>query len=140
MEVANKQISNHPIIYTSIEKALQLIGLALFIIGFMGISGAFPGANMGWSALVLASDGFLLQFVAMNLIKKECLTKRNLLRIHLLGLAVFATYAISILGGLGGAGILSNYQVRVGIVVSSFLAIILAGIWCKFLAKNSQKR
>lgn len=109
------------------RRPISAINLAIFIIACMGISGAFPGAKMGWASLGLVSSGLFLHFYALNISK----VPSSATCVHLMTLAIIAT-----LGALGGANILSAKQVGIAALVYTFNKNLL---WCCLPKSKTEK-
>lgn len=101
--------------------------IAFYVITYMGMMGTFPGsAALGWTA-----TGFGGAFLAIGLLKYsfgpgfEAQKK-----ISLLTTALISTTMIAV-GIFGGLGMLSMYQMAVGILVAQVVAIPLqCGLCC----------
>ncbi len=97
--------------------------LALFIIGCIGASGAFPGSmSIGWTAVGVGSGLAVLSVCAGNLRGRK---------LKVLTSALMAATLITV-GALGGAGILSATQVSWAIVGTVLVSIPIRYGICRY--------
>lgn len=83
-----------------------VMNLALFIIGCVGASGAFPGATIGWVTAGLGTGSLIFDFLSGRCVRRcPSLTLNSIL-----------TMVFVIVGVLGGVGILGAKQVGWGII------------------------
>lgn len=102
-----------PNTYCWLTQGLSFItSLALFIIGYAALTGAFPGAALPWVTVGLGGGGFLL-----TLALGDFQTRRFVL----ISRALMAASLI-ILGVLGGVSVLSTAEVAFGIIGTTIAA------------------
>lgn len=104
-------------------------GFALFVIACMGIAGTFPGAKtLGWTTLGLGVSLAGLSLLT-HVLTPDSPLKKAAMPVIVLNIILFS--AMAVVGGLGGAGMLSLGQIGWGVLGTQLASIpMFCGTCC----------